>query len=138
MQWDPDNSNTVLGQAAVQYRPAPDTLVNVGYRYREARVEQWEASAAWRLNNEWSLFGRYVYSVRDDQTIDSFAGVEYEACCWRLRLVASRYLSNRTGEQSTSVALQLELKGLSSVGTTSDTFLERGIRGYSRDPGNLP
>jgi LPS-assembly protein len=137
-QWDPDSSNTVLGQAAVQYRPAPDTLVNVGYRYREARVEQWEASGAWRVNDRWSLFGRYVYSVRDDQTIDSFAGVEYEACCWRLRFVASRYLSNRTGEQSTSVAVQLELKGLSSVGTTSDTFLERGIRGYSRDPAGLP
>jgi len=138
MQWDPDNSNTVLGQAAVQYRPAQDTVVNLGYRYREARVEQWEASAAWRLNNQWSVFGRYVYSLRDEQTIDSFAGLEYEACCWRLRLVASRYLSNRTGEQSTSVALQLELKGLSSVGTTSDTFLERGIRGYSRDPAGLP
>jgi LPS-assembly protein len=138
MQWDPDSSNTVLGQAAVQYRPAPDTLVNVGYRYRDSRVEQWETSAAWRISSAWSVFGRYVYSVRDQQTIDSFAGVEYEACCWRLRLVGSRYLSNRTGEQSTSVALQLELKGLSSVGTTSDTFLERGIRGYSRDPGNLP
>lgn len=138
MQWDPDRSSTVLGQAAVQYRPAPDTLVNVGYRYRQARVEQWETSAAWKLNDRWSLFGRYVYSVRDAQTIDSFAGVEYESCCWRLRLVASRYLSNRTGEQGTSVALQLELKGLSSVGTTSETFLERGIRGYSRDPGALP
>ncbi len=138
MQWDPDSSNTVLGQAAVQYRPAPDTVVNLGYRYRAGLVEQWETSAAWRLSNEWSVFGRYVYSARDDQTIDSFAGLEYEACCWRLRLVASRYLSNRTGEQSTSVAVQLELKGLSSVGTTSDTFLERGIRGYSRDPAGLP
>ena len=138
MQWDPDRSNTVLGQAAVQYRPGADSLVNVGYRYREDRVEQWEASAAWRVNREWSLYGRYVYSVRDAQGIDSFAGVEYEACCWKLRVVASRYVSNRTGEQDTSIALQLELKGLSSVGTTSSTFLERGIRGYSRDSGALP
>jgi len=30
--------------------------------------------------------------------------------------------------------LQLELKGLSSVGTSDDTFLRRGIRGYSPDP----
>jgi len=43
MQWDPDSSNTVLGQAAVQYRPARDTLVNVGYRYRDSRGEQWDA-----------------------------------------------------------------------------------------------
>lgn len=138
LQWDPDGSNTVLGQSAVQYRPRPDTVVNLGYRYREDRVEQWETSAAWRVNREWRLYGRYVYSVRDAQGIDSFAGVEYESCCWKLRLVASRYISNRTGEQDSSIALQLELKGLSSVGTTSDTFLERGIRGYSRDSGALP
>lgn len=138
LQWDPDRSNTVLGQSAVQYRPRPDTVVNLGYRYREDRVEQWETSAAWRVNREWRLYGRYVYSVRDSQGIDSFAGVEYESCCWKLRLVASRYISNRTGEQDSSIALQLELKGLSSVGTTSDTFLERGIRGYSRDSDALP
>jgi hypothetical protein len=29
------------------------------------------------------------------------------------------------------VLLQVELKGLSSVGTRNDAFLERGIRGYS-------
>jgi LPS-assembly protein len=76
--------------------------------------------------------------VKDAQSLDAFAGVEYESCCWRLRVVARRYISNRTGSQDTSVALQLELKGLSSVGTTSATFLERGIRGYSRDPDALP
>lgn len=138
MQWDPDASNTLLGQAGLQYRPRADTVINLGYRYREGQVEQWETSAAWRVGRQWSLYGRYVYSVRDAQGIDSFAGVEYEACCWKLRVVASRYVSNRTGQQDTSVALQLELKGLSSVGTTSDTFLERGIRGYSRDSDALP
>lgn len=138
MQWDPHASNTILGQASVQYRPHADTVVNVGYRYREARVEQWEASAAWRIDAAWTVYARQVYSVKDAQGIDSFAGVEYEACCWRLRVVASRYLSNRTGQQDTSVAIQLELKGLSSVGTTSATFLERGIRGYSRDSDALP
>jgi hypothetical protein len=52
--------------------------------------------------------------------------------------VASRYVSSRTGEQDTAVALQLELNGLSSVGTTADTFLERGIRGYSGASSPLP
>jgi len=138
MQWDPQASNTVLGQAQVQYRPRPDTVLNLGYRYREGRVEQWEGSAAWQLAREWRLYARYVYSVRDGQAVDSFVGVEYEACCWRLRVVASRYVSSRTGAQDTSVALQLELKGLSSVGSSADSFLERGLRGYSRDPAEFP
>jgi len=138
MQWDPAESNTILGKAGVQYRPRPDSVVNVGYRYREGRVEQWEASGAWTVASNWNVYARYVYSLRDRQTIDSFLGVEYEACCWRLRLVASRYVSNRTGQQDTSVSIQLELKGLSSVGTTSDAFIERSIRGYSRDPDSQP
>jgi LPS-assembly protein len=137
-QWDPDSSNTVLGQAALQYRPRADSVVNVGYRYRKGSVEQWETSTAWRVSPRWSLYARYVYSARDAKAIDSFAGVEYEACCWKLRVMASRYVSNRTGQQDTAVSVQLELKGLSSVGTTSDASLERRIRGYSRDPDAVP
>jgi LPS-assembly protein len=136
-QYDPEETNTVLSRAAVQYRLRRDKVVNVGYRYREGRIEQWDASAAWRLNDRWSVFGSQVYSTRDDQGIDSFLGVEYASCCWRLRLVGRRYLSNRTGEQDSSLTVQLELNGLSSVGRT-DAFLERGIRGYSADPETLP
>ena len=138
LQWDPQDSSTALGQASVQYRPRSDTVVNLGYRYRAGQIEQWEGSAAWRIARQWSVYARYVYSARDSQSLDTFAGLEYEACCWRLRVVANRYVSNRTGSLDTSVALQLELKGLSSVGTTSNAFLERGIRGYSRDPDSLP
>ena len=49
----------------------------------------------------------------------------------RIRVVQRRYVSSRTGERDTSIALQLELTGLSSVGVPADSFLERTIRGYS-------
>jgi LPS-assembly protein len=138
IQWDPQGSTTALGQASVQYRPRSDTVVNLGYRYRAGQIEQWEGSTAWQIGRQWSVYARYLYSARDKQSLDAFAGLEYESCCWKLRVVANRYVSNRTGSQDTSIALQLELKGLSSVGNTSDAFLERGIRGYSRDPESLP
>jgi LPS-assembly protein len=64
-------------------------------------------------------------------------GLEYSGCCWRIRLVGRRYVSNRTGEEDTSVQLQLELKGLSSVGK-HDPFLEQSIRGYSPASSALP
>jgi len=138
LQWNPQDSSTALGQASVRYQPRNDTVVNLGYRYRAGQIEQWEGSTAWRVSRKWAIYARYLYSARDRQSLDAFAGLEYESCCWRLRVVANRYVSNRTGSQDTSIALQLELKGLSSVGNTSDAFLERGIRGYSRDPESLP
>ncbi len=137
MQWDPDQSNTVLSQATLQYRPRAGSVANLGYRYREGRIEQWQASVAWAVHRNWNLYGRYIYSLRDSKAIDSFAGFEYESCCWRLRLLARRHVSSRTGQRDTAIDLQLELKGLSSVGTTS-AFLEKSIRGYSRGRADGP
>ncbi len=131
VEWDAEQSNTLRGEAGVQYRPGPDTVVNVGYRYREGTLEQWDAGFAWRVSPSWQLYARQVYSTLEDKSIDRFAGFEYTGCCWRLRLLGRNYVSNRTGESDNSILLQVELKGLSSVGTRSDTFLERGIRGYS-------
>jgi LPS-assembly protein len=131
VEWDAEQSNTLRGEASVQYRPSPDTVVNLGYRSREGLLEQWDAGFAWRLSPSWQLYARQVYSTLEDKSIDRFAGFEYSGCCWRLRLLGRNYVSNRTGESDNSILLQVELKGLSSVGTRSDTFLERGIRGYS-------
>jgi LPS-assembly protein len=131
MEWDYEKSNTLRGEASVQYKPGPDTVVNVGYRYRESLLEQWDAGFAWRISENWQLYARQVYSTKEDKSLDRFAGFEYNGCCWSVRLLARNYVSNRTGESDNSVLLQVELKGLSSVGTQNDTFLERGIRGYS-------
>jgi LPS-assembly protein len=79
-----------------------------------------------------------VYSTKEDKSIDRFAGFGYEGCCWRVRLLARNYVSNRTGESDNSVLLQVELTGLSSVGTRSDTFLENAVRGYSPAPAATP
>jgi LPS-assembly protein len=73
-----------------------------------------------------------VYSLQDDKAIDQFAGIEFKSCCWRLRTVVRRYVSDRSGTVDTSFLFQLELNGLSSVGV-ADAFLKRAIRGYSLD-----
>jgi LPS-assembly protein len=72
-----------------------------------------------------------VYSLRDSTTLERFAGFEYKACCWRIRAVARRFISNREGTQETGFQLQLELGGMAGVGNDVSAFLERSIRGYS-------
>jgi LPS-assembly protein len=131
IEWDGEQSNTLRGEGSVQYRPAESTVVNLGYRYREGLLEQWDAAFAWRISPSWQVFARQVYSTKEDKSIDRFAGFEYSGCCWRLRLLGRNYVSNRTGESDNSILLQVELTGLSSVGSRSDTFLQGAIRGYS-------
>jgi hypothetical protein len=46
--------------------------------------------------------------------------------------VTRRYITG-DGTQDSSIGLQLVLKGMTSLGTKADRFLEHGILGYSRD-----
>jgi LPS-assembly protein len=92
-----------------------------------------DASTAWPIGTRWNAFARYVYSLFDSKTLDEFVGFEFKACCYRIRGVARRSVSSRDGKSETGVYIQLELNGLASVGTSADAFLERTIRGYSRE-----
>ena len=132
VEYNPFDARSEKAQASVQYKPAAKSVVNVGYRFRRDLIEQVDGSIAWPLARRWNVYAGTVYSLRDNSLIDEFAGFEYASCCWRLRLVQRRYVSSRTGNRDSSLALQLELTGLSSVGVPADAFLEHAIRGYSR------
>jgi LPS-assembly protein len=133
-QWNPDRTLTEKSEVFVQYKPASDHVVNLGYRFRRDLLEQFDMSTAWPITNVWRGFARWVYSIREQKSLDQFVGLEYSSCCWALRLVGRRFVSSRTGASDTSIGLQLELKGLSSVGVDNETFLRDAIRGYSALP----
>ena len=94
-------------------------------------LDQVEASTAWPILNNWSAYGRVVYALDQHVFLERFAGFEYRACCWGVRILARRALSNSTGRQDTGIFVQLELNGLASVGSEAGTFLGNAIRGYS-------
>jgi LPS-assembly protein len=140
-QWNPYTSHTDKEEIGLQYHPAADRVVNLGYRYQEGILKQYDASFAWPIGGRWNTVGRWVYSLADKTTIEQIAGFEYKSCCYKIQLVQRRYLRRNadglTAGLDTSIALQLELTGLSSVGKSADSFLQREIRGYSgRNPAN--
>jgi LPS-assembly protein len=92
-------------------------------------VEQTDFSFAWPLGKKWNAIGRYNYSLQDNKALDRFAGLEYETCCWAVRLVGQRSVVRSSGEAQTSVSFQFELKGFSNVGSGSTQSLERDILG---------
>jgi LPS-assembly protein len=139
--WNPYTSQTDKSEVSLQYRPDPTRVVNIGYRFQQnvltegVILKQWDGSVAWPIARHWNTVGRWVYSLEDKKTVEQVAGFEYKSCCYRVQLVQRRYITNRLGGLDTSIALQLELTGLSSVGKRADSFLEQSIRGYStRDP----
>jgi len=130
-QWGTGNSGTSQSEARLQYRPQANKIVNLSYRFRRESLEQGDVSWSWPITQRWNFVGRYNYSFRDDELLERFFGLEYESCCWGLRVVSRRHLSTRDGTQDSSFGLQLVLKGMTSLGTAADRMLERGILGYS-------
>jgi LPS-assembly protein len=159
VQWDPESEASERTTVNLQYKPAVNTVVNFAYRYErfvnaleviegypqvvQQGFDQLELSSAWPIKRNWSIFLKDVYSLRNQQPpppstpvaesteLERFVGFEYRACCWRLRLGARRYVTNHDGSQNTGIWLSLELAGLASVGSASDTSLTEEIRGYT-------
>lgn len=107
------------------------TVMTQAYRLTPDSLDQVEASTAWPILRNWNAYGRVVYALDQHQMLERFAGFEYRGCCWGIRILARRALSNSTGRQDTGIFVQLELNGLASVGSEAGTFLGSAIRGYS-------
>jgi len=122
------NKNTL----AVRYQPDGRRVANLAYRFVRGQVEQADLSAAWPLVRNWRAFGRWNYSLKGDRTLETFAGIEYESCCWGLRFVTRRYLANSSGDYNTAFLVQFELKGLAGVGNANQ-FLSKSIPGYRNE-----
>ena len=132
-QWGTGDNGTTKSEARMQYSPARNKILNLAYRFRRDSIEQGDLSWSWPLARQWNFVGRYNFSFRDREVLEQFFGLEYESCCWGLRLVTRRHISKRDGTRDSSFGLQLVLKGMTSVGTAADKLLERGILGYSAD-----
>jgi LPS-assembly protein len=134
---NPAVSSVQQAEVLVQYLASSKQVINVGYLFRDGVVQQVDASGAWPVSSRWDVYARAVYSLLDRAPIENFAGFQFRGSCWSIRAVAQSSVSTRTGERDTGVSLQLELTGLSNVGSGIgtgsgvSTFLEQSIRGYS-------
>lgn len=135
LQWDPEESRTEKAALSFRYQPDFETVVNLGYRLRRAvtDVEQTDLSFRWPLTDRLAAVGRWNYSIQDSRSLETVGGIEYESCCWGMRLVGRRFLRNAAGAYDTGVFVQVHLRGLGGIGRQAETFLQRGIPGYE-DP----
>jgi LPS-assembly protein len=86
-------------------------------------------ASAGRCQGTWYAVGRVNYSVKDRRVTDSVMGVEYDAGCWIGRFVAEQ-LSTGRSEATTRYMIQLELVGLSRLGSNPLKVLKDNIPGY--------
>ncbi len=123
VQWDWDRSQLDVGSFGMSYTGRGGKRASFDYRFRRDRVDQFDLRAFWPINERWRVLSRVNYSFAENDLLEFQAGVEYESCCWAIRTVYRRYLKNRDGDYRNGIFLELNLKGLASIGTrTQDLF----------------
>lgn len=150
MLWDQDKAKRDRQTFGVRYRDDKRRLFNAGYQYLDREptenddgdlvdrtVDQTYVSAAYPLNDQWSLVGHWNQDLTNSRNLESVFGFEYGSCCWATRLVARQWVANRRfvddideQDMRTGIFLQFELKSLGNVGDSVDDMLSESIFGY--------
>ena len=147
-QYNADNHRIERSIAGFRYSPGPFRTVNFNYRLTRGLSEQVELGWQWPIYGKTpdrdrsekpaggagcggTLYsvGRANYSTRDTRFTDAIVGFEYDAGCWIGRIVAER-LSTGRSEATTRLLIQLELVGLSRLGSNPLSVLKDNIPGY--------
>jgi LPS-assembly protein len=133
-QFNTDLSQTQKFNAATRYQPETGRVLNLAYRNTINLVKQTDVSFQWPVGNHWSAVGRWNWSILDRRTLEGVAGLEYDGGCWAFRIVGHRFATT-TQTANTTLFMQLELNGVSRIGSNPMDILRRNIGGYRQlDP----
>jgi LPS-assembly protein len=144
--YDPNLNELDEGAVALQYQIDRRRVFNVGYRNRrQDDISQTDVSAYWPISPRFAFIGRWNYDIEQGRAIETFGGLEYNDCCWQIRLVGRRFLNIPTGPNLVTgedqdvvrpedgIFLQIVFKGMGGVGNSLESMLVRGIRGYTSE-----
>ena len=146
-QYNPDLSRTEIFNISARYRPEAGKVLNMSFRYTPTPTatafgvnpggfRQIDTSAQWPIYGRWHGVGRVNYSILDKAMLEGLAGVEYDGGCWAARAVIHSLTtgvdSSGNPIKSNSIFFQLELNGLSSIGSNPLEILNRNIYGYTK------
>ena len=142
-----DTDKVDLSSVGIEYRKDDSRFIQLSHRYVRdlsgETIDQIGISASWPISENWQWVGRTYRDLERNRSVETYAGIQYESCCWAVRLVAQRSLNNRynaSGEQTTDdfdsgISLQFIFKGIGSSGTQR-SMLQDGMFGY-RQPYSL-
>lgn len=143
-------SKSLLERAnyGIRWQPGPKKVLNLEYRLDRTPADvalnnnevlkQVDLSAQWPIAKRWYGVGRINYSLQDRKVAEGLLGVEYKADCWVFRVVAQRTPTS-TRQANSALFFQLELNGLSKLGSNPMQALRSSIPGYQNvnQPDNI-
>ncbi|QKJ85796.1 LPS-assembly protein LptD [Paramixta manurensis] len=163
LQYDTRLDDIAQGNAVLEYRRDADRMVQLNYRYSSPEyvaraldytqsvqtqqsilnnpifkdgISQVGVTASWPIADAWSVIGAYYYDTKANQPAEQLVGVQYNSCCYAIRVGYQRKLNgfeNNGSEYDNQISFNIELRGLSpNYGLGTNEMLREGILPYQR------
>ncbi|HFK4760980.1 TPA: LPS assembly protein LptD [Citrobacter farmeri] len=155
IQYDTRLDSVATSSSSIEYRRDEDRLVQLNYRYaspeyiqatlpaRYSTAEQYKNGinqvgtvASWPIADRWSIVGAYYYDTNVNKAADQMLGVQYNSCCYAIRVGYERKLNGWDSNKEHAVydnviGFNIELRGLSSnYGLGTKEMLRSNILPY--------
>jgi len=139
---------TNKGQINLDYQMNKYNLVQLNHRYTRNvsgdSLEQISMLTSVAINKNWAFVGRLTQDLQQDRSLESYAGFQYESCCWAVRIAYHRHINSNLDpvsfasegreEFDTGISIKFIIKGLdgkqSAIGTQE--MFDKSIFGYKR------
>ena len=159
IQYDTRLDSVATSSSSIEYRRDEDRLVQLNYRYaspeyiqatlpRDSEDNRWKAEqykngisqigtvASWPIADRWSIVGAYYFDTNVNKPADQMLGVQYNSCCYAIRVGYERKLNGWDSDKEHAVydnviGFNIELRGLSSnYGLGTSEMLRSNILPY--------
>lgn len=143
--WDPGHHRINSTTFNLQYKEDSGSILNLWYNYA-LKGDQWlqgetvnlsriGTSFYWRVWRNWALMSNVTYNTSYNRAQNYFCGLEYNSCCWGMRLAYSRNFigmgSDRQKNYDARYYIQILFKGFSDVTFGSiNNVLSNQISGF--------
>ena len=139
---------TNKGQINIDYQISKYNLVQLNHRYTRSvsgdSLEQVSLLTSFAINKNWAFVGRLTQDLQQDRSLETYAGFQYESCCWAIRIAYHRHINSNLDpvsfadegreEFDTGIRFDFIIKGLdgqqSAIGTQE--MFDKSIFGYKR------
>ncbi|MEW6984039.1 LPS assembly protein LptD [Colwelliaceae bacterium 6471] len=148
IQYNTKTDQTNKSQVNVDYHINKKNSIQLNHRYTRnvsgTSLEQLSVLASTTVNKNWQLVGRITRDLQNKRGIESYAGIQYESCCWALRLSYHRHIASNLDQQNhittgrdefdSGFMLWFDINGMSSQRSNNSTedMFNSSIFGYKR------
>ncbi|MDA8517882.1 LPS assembly protein LptD [Citrobacter sp. Igbk 16] len=155
IQYDTRLDSIATSSSSIEYRRDENRMLQLNYRYASPEyiqatlpsyystadqykngISQVGAVASVPIAERWSIVGAYYFDTNVNKVADSMLGLQYNSCCYAIRVGYERKLNGWDDTQKhavydNSIGFNIELRGLSSnYGLGTNQMLRSNILPY--------